>query len=88
MLSCGFSHLQSWNAVSLILLMFSLLLSLLIYGYKFYNAFSVMVLDKRKYQAIEMYETTRQPLLPPSPQRKRGGGGGMGIAQKLVLALV
>ena len=43
-------------------------------GTVFINAFSVMVLDKRKYQAIEMYETTRQPLLPPSPQRKRGGG--------------
>ena len=52
-----------------------------------------MVLDKRKYQAIEMYEITRQPLLPPPPpipSRKKGGGGGggMGIAQKLALALV
>lgn len=37
-----------------------------------------MVLDKRKYQAIEMYEITRQPLLPPPPpipSRKKGGGG-------------
>ena len=59
-------------------------------GTVFINAFSVMVLDKRKYQAIEMYEITRQPLLPPPiPSRKRGGGeGGMGIAQKLALALV
>ena len=52
-----------------------------------------MVLDKRKCQAIEMYEITRQPLLPPPPpipSRKKGGGGGggMGIAQKLALALV
>ena len=45
-------------------------------GTVFINAFSVMVLDKRKYQAIEMYEITRQPLLPPPiPSRKRGGGG-------------
>ena len=36
-------------------------------GTVFINAFSVMVLDKRKYQAIEMYEITRQPLLPPPP---------------------
>ena len=62
-------------------------------GTVFINAFSVMVLDKRKYQAIEMYEITRQPLLPPPPpipSRKKGGGGGggMGIAQKLALALV
>ena len=51
-----------------------------------------MVLDKRKYQAIEMYEITRQPLLPPpNPVKKKGGGGGEGgmdIAQKLALALV
>ena len=61
-------------------------------GTVFINAFSVMVLDKRKYQAIEMYEITRQPLLPPPPpipsRKKGGGGGGMGIAQKLALALV
>ena len=47
-------------------------------GTVFINAFSVMVLDKRKYQAIEMNEITRQPLLPPPPpipSRKKGGGG-------------
>ena len=38
-----------------------------------------MVLDKRKYQAIEMYEITRQPLLPPPQSRQeKGGGGGRG----------
>lgn len=37
MWSCRFSHLQPWNAVSLILLMFSVLISLLICGYSFYK---------------------------------------------------
>ena len=96
MWSRGFSHLQSWNAVSLILLMFSLLIFFLIYGYSFYKCIFCNGIGQKKISSnwnVWDHKTTPPPPTPPPPpqsrQEKGGrGGGGMGIAQKLALALV